>query len=290
MKAFRRAFGARTPASITRVEAEDWAATVSPSMLPAVVQLFNDLVRADILDKNRFLGLSHRRHRKDRTPPAEDQMLGLVTACDVLGDYAPVMRALFTFATYTLMRPSELIALTWDNIDFETNRILIDERFYRGRTDLPKSNKPRTVSLTPPALDALEELRRVKGYPQGGLVFRNKSGNRLTAPTLCAYWKEVRARAGVPHEFYVATKHYGVWYMKVRLGLDNAVIAAQTGWSEKTIDKMIATYAHATDERRLVEIDAAFAALIAPVTGSVEACDTDCDTETPNLQQTRDAE
>ena len=37
----------------------------------------------------------------------------------------------------------------------------------------------------------------------------------------------------------MATKHYGVWFMKVREGLPNAAIAAQTGWSEKTIDKMI---------------------------------------------------
>jgi integrase len=289
LKAFRREFGDRTPASITRVEAEDWAASSSPSMVPAVVQLMNDLYRAEVIGRNRFLGLSQRRHRKDRRPPAEDQMLGLTTACDVLGDYGPVMRALFTFAAYTLMRPCELVALEWDNVDFAEGRILIDARFYRGKVDVPKSNHARVVALTAPALGALEELRRVKGYPTGGLVFRNKSGNRLTASTLCAYWKEVRARAGVPFEFYVATKHYGVWFMKVRLKLDNATIAAQAGWSEKAVEKMIATYAHAVDERRLAEIDAAFAALVvgsesAPVTGSDQARDTDCDTETPDRQ------
>jgi integrase len=261
LKAFRREFGDRPPASITRVEAEDFAASVPASMLPAVVQLFNYLVRLEVLERNRFLGLSQRRHRKDRRPPAEDQMLALVTGCDVLGDYAPVMRALFTFAAYTLMRPCELIALGWDNIDFGAGRILIDERFYRGKTDVPKSNHARVVALTAPALAALSELQRVQGYPTGGLVFRNKSGNRLTAPTLCAYWQQVRARAGLEHEFYVATKHYGVWFMKVRLDLPNAAIAAQAGWSEKTVDKMIATYAHAVDEGRLAEIHAAFAEL-----------------------------
>jgi hypothetical protein len=90
-------------------------------------------------------------------------------------------------------------------------------------------------------------------------VFRNKTGGPLTAPTLTAYWKEVRARVRLEPDFYVATKHYGVWYMKVRLGLPDAAIAAQAGWSEESVTKMVATYAHAVDERRLDEIDAAFA-------------------------------
>jgi hypothetical protein len=90
-------------------------------------------------------------------------------------------------------------------------------------------------------------------------VFRNKTGGRLTAPTLTAYWKQVRARARLDHDFYVATKHYGVWYMKVVLGLPDAAIAAQAGWSEQSVTKMVATYGHAVDERRLDEIDAAFA-------------------------------
>jgi Mn-dependent DtxR family transcriptional regulator len=46
--------------------------------------------------------------------------------------------------------------------------------------------------------------------------------------------------------------------MKVRLNLPDAAIAAQAGWSEKSVTEMVRTYAHAVDERRLDEIDAAF--------------------------------
>jgi hypothetical protein len=42
------------------------------------------------------------------------------------------------------------------------------------------------------------------------------------------------------------------------LGLPDAAIAAQAGWSERSVTKMVETYAHAVDERRLDEIDAAF--------------------------------
>ena len=259
LRAFREQFGDRAPGSITRIEAEDWAATVPPSALPSVIQLMNYAISTDDgPNRNRFLGLSHRGARTDRRPPAEAEMLTYSEACSALGDYAPMMRAMFTFAAYTLMRPSELMALLWENIDLEAGRILVDERLYRGKRALPKSNTPRVVALTAPARRALDDLLAIPGYYPAGLVFRNKTGRELTAPTLTAYWKEVRARARLDHEFYVATKHYGVWYMKVILGLPDAAIAAQAGWSEAAVTKMVATYAHAVDERRLDEIDAAF--------------------------------
>jgi integrase len=121
LKACRAEFGPRTPRSITRTEAEDWAATVQPSALPIVVRLMNDLVRAEEIDRNRFQGLTSRPvDSRDRRPPSQEEMVLLLDGCDALGaTYAPFMRALFTFGTYTLMRPGELIALDWSNIDLD---------------------------------------------------------------------------------------------------------------------------------------------------------------------------
>jgi hypothetical protein len=122
----------------------------------------------------------------------------------------------------------------------------------RGRIDLPKSNREGIFALTPPGRDGLLTLPE-----RDGLVFRNKSGEQLTQPTLTAYWKEVKARAGLEHDWYLATKHYGCWYMKVKLGLPNHVIAAQAGWSEKSVEKMVETYAH-SEIGALDVIDAAW--------------------------------
>jgi integrase len=181
-------------------------------------------------------------------------MVLLLDACSVLGEHAPIMRAMLTFASYTLLRPCELRALDWPGIDLDAG--------VTGRATIPetKSNRPKTVTLIPPARAALEQLLGLPGYYPAGVVFPNKTGGPLTAPTMSAYWKEVRARAGVDVEFYVATKHYGVWYLKVREGLDNGAIGAQAGWSEKTVDDMVKTYGHSADERRLDDIDRHFAA------------------------------
>jgi integrase len=149
------------------------------------------------------------------------------------------------------------------DLDLETGangRVRVQRRFYRGRVDLPKSNKARTVTLVPAARAALDSLLELSGYLPHGLVFRNKTGGRLTPPTLTAYWKEVRARARIDCDFYTATKHHGVWFIKVKMDLPDAAIGAQAGWSERSVTKMVETYGHAVDERRLDDIDAAFEA------------------------------
>jgi hypothetical protein len=117
----------------------------------------------------------------------------------------------------------------------------------------------QAASGSPPATDALLTLPE-----RHGLVFRNKTGGRLTAPTLSAYWGKVLARAGFEHDFYLATKHYGVHYMKVKLGLSNADIAAQAGWSEASVEEMVRTYAH-TNVGALDRIRAAYGENVVPL-------------------------
>jgi integrase len=263
LKTLRTEFGSRTLSSITRVEAEDWAAKVPPSKVPMAVTLFEHARLARLVDRNEFERLSKRSEgRRNERPPSEEEMVLLLDGCSALGnEYAPMMRAMLTFGAFTLMRPGELFALDWEDVDLSVGangRARVSRRLYRGRTDIPKSNRERTITIVASAREALDSLLELDGYYPHGLVFRNKTGGQLTEPTLTAYWKEVRARARVEHDFYLACKHYGVWYLKVVLGLPDAAIAAQAGWSERSVTKMVETYAHAVDERRLDEIDAAF--------------------------------
>jgi hypothetical protein len=94
------------------------------------------------------------------------------------------------------------------------HRVHVRRRLYRGRLDLPKSNEERTIALPPPARDAL--LRQpTRTLPT---VFANKTGGRLTQPTLTAYWGKVKARANLEFDFYLATKHMSV-HRLFKLGL-----------------------------------------------------------------------
>ena len=83
------------------------------------------------------------------------------------------------------------------------------------------------AALLPQAREAVEALP-----DRDGLVFRSKRGRRLAQPTMSGYWSQILARARLDFDFYLATKHYGVHHMKVKLGLPDHDIAEQAGWSE----------------------------------------------------------
>jgi integrase len=111
------------------------------------------------------------------------------------------------------------------------------------RLDLPKSNQTRTVALPPPARDALLRLRAMPGYEMVELVFLSKTGRRLSQAVLSGYWSQVKASAGLDFDFYLATKHYGV-HLLYKLGLSQRAIAAQMGWAESAVEKLLAVYGH----------------------------------------------
>jgi integrase len=260
LRRFRADFGDRPLAGLTRIEAMDWAERVPPSKVPIVVTLFNAAVDAELVERNPFRGLSHRsrsRGRSDEHPPTEEELARLLDACSVHGWYAPQMRALILFAAYSGMRPGELFALEWADIDFDAMRIDVRRRLYRGRVDMPKSNRPRRIALTPPARDALLGLPRDRQ-----LVFAAKRGGRLSQPVLSGYWSQVLARAGLEFDFYLATKHYCVHYMHATLGLEPRVIAEQMGWTLAGVLKLLAIYGHG-DVGALEEIDRAFGRKVA---------------------------
>jgi integrase len=187
--------------------------------------------------------------RADSDPPTAEEFDRLLDACSALGDYGPTMRAMFKFAAFTLMRPGEVYAL---DIDFKAGRIQKARRVYEGQLAEPKTG-PKEIALTPPARDALMALDR-----DCPLVFPAKRGGMISASGMSGYWGKVLAAAGLDFEFYLASKHYGVWFMWTQLEMSKRAIAAQAGWSLRTVDKMLATYGHG-EVGALDEVDAAFA-------------------------------
>ena len=251
LRAFVRDFGSRRLDSITRLEAKDWVAAGPSSRVPIVVTLFNTAMEDELVDRNPFRGLGRRgKGRAQMAPPTAAEFTQLLESCSVLGDYAPTMRALITFAAYTGMRPGEIFALEWNDIDLKRMRIRVSRRVYRGQIDTPKSNKPRLIALTPPARDALLTLPR-----RDALVFTSKRGGRLSQPTLSGYWGKVLAAAGLDFDFYLATKHYCAHYLWVKLRLPDRVVKEQLGHVDTKLLRTV--YGHG-DIGALEEIDAAF--------------------------------
>ena len=96
-------------------------------------------------------------------------------------------------------------------------------------------------------------------------MFLSKTGRRLSQPTLSGYWSQVKAAAGLEadFDFYLATKHYGV-HLLYKLGLSARAIAAQMGWSEKAIEKLLTIYGH-IDVIALEEVDRLYEDKVVPL-------------------------
>lgn len=275
LRRFRTLYGHHRAVDVTPLLAEDWARTLPASTLPRVRAVFNYGKRLEVIARNPFeyVGGPRSKGRADQHPPTLDELDRLYQACDVLGHYAQQMRDLIQFAAYTLMRPGELYELRHTDIDLARNRIHVHRRVFRGHIDTPKTGK-KTIALVPPARDIL--LRQPTRTRGDGLVFVTKTGRRLANSTMSGYWSQVRARADLHFDFYLATKHQGVHDL-YRLGLSKRAIAAQAGWSERDVDDMLAVYGHA-DLVALQEVDALY--MRQPV-GSMDASSTP---DTPDPQ------
>ena len=263
LKQFTRDFGDRdlVDDAITRREAIEWSRE-HRWCVPAVVTLLNRAKADEEINRNAFAGLSRKgRGRKDKVPLSREELDQLASlALRLHGDYGPTVKALILIAAYTGMRPGELFALEWSDIDFETMRIHVHRRVYKGRTALPKNNRVRMIVLTPEARAVLAGIER-----DGELVFRAKRGGRMSQSMLTILWTPIAAAFGRRpdrngrREFvaFYELRHRAAHWMYVELGMHERLVAVQLGHTDggKLVREL---YGHG-DHGALEEIDRYFA-------------------------------
>lgn len=233
-KKFAQDFRGRRLDAITRAEAINWHHRATAGQLKFVHQLFNAAIDEELVERNPFRGLKKpTRSRGKDAPPTPEQFESLLTHCSVLGDYAPTFRAFLQFAGCTGMRPGELCALEWNDIDFERMRINVERTLAKGTIDLPKSGYAREIVLTPPARDALLALPRV-----ADTVFVSKQRKRLSEVTIFTYWSLVRAAVGVDFPLYLATRHYCAHHLYVERQLPWNVVRQQLGHADQSLERV----------------------------------------------------
>ncbi len=257
LRKFRRDFGPRPLSQIDAPTAQNWA-RANRWRVPAVITALNAAERArQISPPNPFAGEARRsRGRRDLIPltVAEVEELA-VTAERVHGDYGPTFAALIRFLAHSGMRPSEAAALEWGDIDFARMRIHVARQRYKGREQLPKSNRARTIVLTPAARDALLPLGRTDA-----LIFHGKRGGPLSAAMRTGYWAPVKAAAGRDGMDIYELRHHCGHHLYVTLGLPSRVVAVQLGHDDggRLVERL---YGHG-DVGALEEIDRAFSTVV----------------------------
>jgi integrase len=194
-------------ADIDRPKARAWAMK-HPANHPAVRAMFGDAMRDGLIDLNPFaeLRLPGSRGRKDLVALTEPEMIALanVALSDEmeLGDFGPEYRAMVLFAGYVGLRPGELFALRRDDV---AGQLCTIERALSSTGEIgpTKTGRSRTVTIPPPAQDALLD---VPAHPSG-LLFASPMDKMWRQATHHRYWNLLRRFGKRPGLDFYALRH-----------------------------------------------------------------------------------
>jgi integrase len=131
---------------------------------------------------------------------------------DEIIDKNPLKRVknLIQFAFYSGLRTSELIALRWQDVDFENNRIFVSSAYVRGQLkDTKTKSGKQEVTLQPQAREALlsEQAFTTK---QNETVFHDPDTHqpwRNDQPIRKRIWIPALKKAGINYRNPYQTRH-----------------------------------------------------------------------------------
>jgi integrase len=93
--------------------------------------------------------------------------------------------AIYLTAALSGLRRGELLALRWEDVDFEQSSIRVFEGYSANRAGKPKSRKSRTLPMVDKVADALSDLKERSGHTgKGDLVFVSREGTHVDGSAL----------------------------------------------------------------------------------------------------------
>jgi integrase len=170
----------------------------------------------------------------------------------------PVSFPIIYAAAHTGMRKSELIGLTWDNVDFKAEKFYIRQTITEANgkyffNSIPKNEKHRGVRLTIELLKLMQTLkdqhdrqRKLLGetFNPYNLVFCNSKGNIMAPSELTRAFKRVLKAANLPDIRFHDLRHSHAT-MLLQENVPSKVVSERLGHSK--IQITLDTYSHVTD-------------------------------------------
>lgn len=252
-KQLNPAFGSKLVGDLTASDFRTWAAQRPTAtskwinnLLSPLRQLLEELFADRRIPENALHGLRFRRvrHSHSDAPDAEyedddeidpfrpDEVRAIMEHARV-----PQFRNLCAFAFFAGLRPSELLALRWSDVDLEKRAVRVRRAFVRGRLKPTKtSSGRRTVELLPMALEALRAQRQHTQLV-GDTVFLNHRTGRPYASGKAIRerdWKTTLRIAGVPYRAPKQMRHTFA-SMMLSAGENVMWVARQMGHKDWTV-------------------------------------------------------
>ncbi len=159
--------------------------------------------------------------------------------------------ALYLTAALEGLRRSELLALLWEDVDFEQSSIRVWEAYSAKQKGKPKSRKSRTVPMVDKVARALKELKkRSHDTAKSDLVFCSRDGTPLDGSALRRRYRRTLAAADLrPLRFHDLRHTFG------SLAINVASIVQVQAWMGHADVKTTMRYLHhksRADDARLL--------------------------------------
>lgn len=165
---------------------------------------------------------------------------------------------LIALALYTGLRQSELLGLSWNNVDMEHKALTVRQQLtlVQGegwRLTSPKHDKVRTIPLTAQALQVLQEQKERQDKwaadshglfnNELNLVFTNQLGGHCARSTLKTHWYKVLKGSEFSDLRFHDLRHSCATYM-LRAGVDYKTLSEFLGHA--SIGFTMSQYVHVT--------------------------------------------
>ena len=132
------------------------------------------------------------------------------------------------------LRTGEAAALLWRHCSQTCDRIWIGESMSNGDRRSTKTNKARTVPLTP-RLQQLLMKRRANDFLPDDLIFTSSEDKAIDSKNFCnRYWKPALAELGIDYRRPYTTRHTLISH-GLESGMNPVAIAALTGHDVRTL-------------------------------------------------------
>lgn len=199
--------------------------------MAAMSHVFTWAIQWDWLDENPMKSVKKPKEPRGRVRFLSDvERDRLLEACHARPN--PYLHTVVVIALSTGMRKGEILNLTWDDVDFERRRFILQHT---------KNGERRAVPMVGPALEVMVEHRKRYGMPET-LVFPGKL-HRDRPMDLRAPFVTALKHAGIENFRFHDLRHSTASYLAMS-GASLAEIAEVLG--HKTLS-MVKRYAHLTE-------------------------------------------
>jgi integrase len=206
-------FGEKSMAIITPADIQKWRVRLKNSPARTGYQLSESTVNKltnllasilkSALDNDKIHNNPMSKVKRKKPKKVKKAMpLELETVQALANSLAPQWRILIWMGFFTGLRPSELMGLTWDRIDFEKEEILVDRQLSRFsdqvfEAHLKTTKSHRIIPLPIGLRNLLIEHKESFGLGPHGLILKNRSGKIWRYKDACAMYRDIARPLGV---------------------------------------------------------------------------------------------